>query len=103
MEWIYFIESTNGVKIGRSKNPDKRILELQTANPNQLKLIKKIPTKWSSRVEKILHRTFNEYNLGGEWFMIDYTDKYIQECIKVDQTLSLLMEDNLYLKNGGRF
>ena len=38
---LYIIQSdkTGMIKIGRSKNPQKRLKQLQTGNPNKLKLI----------------------------------------------------------------
>ena len=38
---LYIIQSdvTGMIKIGRSKDPQKRLKQLQTGNPNKLKLI----------------------------------------------------------------
>ena len=38
---LYIIQSdfTGMIKIGRSKDPNKRLKQLQTGNPNKLKLI----------------------------------------------------------------
>ena len=65
---LYIIQSDNfgAIKIGRSKDPQKRLKELQTGNPNKLKLIATFKDKgW---LEKILHEKLAKYRLNGEWF-----------------------------------
>ena len=65
---LYFIQSdfTGMIKIGRSKNPKKRLKQLQTGNPNRLKLIASF--KGKGEEEKYLHEELNRYKLKGEWF-----------------------------------
>jgi len=68
---LYFIQSdkTGMIKIGRSKNPQKRLCQLQTGNPNKLKLIASF--KGMGWKEKILHERLSRYRLEGEWFSYD--------------------------------
>lgn len=59
------------VKIGRSKNPEARMADLQTGHPKKLKLLHKIKCK-SERdaryAEKVAHRIFRHRRRKGEWF-----------------------------------
>ena len=65
---LYIIQSdvTGMIKIGRSKDPQKRLKQLQTGNPNRLKLIASFKEK--GKEEKYLHEVLNNYKLKGEWF-----------------------------------
>lgn len=72
-EFIYFIlnEKSNAVKIGRAKDIERRLKSLQTANCNELKLIKTIRVNGSLKaqeLEKSLHQKFDHLRLLGEWF-----------------------------------
>lgn len=65
---LYIIQSDNTgmIKIGRSKDPLKRLKQLQTGNPNKLKLIAYFDNMgWR---EKELHEQLSRYRLEGEWF-----------------------------------
>ena len=66
---IYFIqEGENGnVKIGISKNPKKRMEQLQSANPHELKL-RVVIDDCHEGVEDDLHHFFKNYHIRGEWF-----------------------------------
>lgn len=68
---LYIIQSdvTGNIKIGRSKNPHKRLKQLQTGNPNKLKLIAEF--KGEGWKEKELHERLSSYRLKGEWFSYD--------------------------------
>ena len=65
---LYIIQSdlTGMIKIGRSKDPAKRLNQLQTGNPNKLKLIASFEGEgWK---EKNLHERLEKFRLEGEWF-----------------------------------
>ena len=66
---IYFIkeDSPDGnIKIGSSKNPKKRLKQIQTSNSRKLTLIKSIEAE--DGVENTLQHRFGEYRVRGEWF-----------------------------------
>jgi len=68
---LYFIQSekTGEIKIGRSKHPQKRLKNLQTGNPNILKIVASFEgLGWR---EKELHETLKEWRGSGEWFRYD--------------------------------
>jgi len=65
---LYFIQSdlTGMIKIGRSKNPVRRLKQLQTGNANKLKLIASFENMgWR---EKIIHERLDRWSEEGEWF-----------------------------------
>ena len=80
MYYVYFIQQNekgdnSPVKIGFSKDPDKRLKELQTGNPCRLKLCLSLPyddEREAQLMERCLHdvgaRRFRR--LSGEWFII---------------------------------
>ena len=65
---LYIIQSdfTGMIKIGRSKDPQRRLKQLQTGNPNKLKLIASF--KGQGWKEKILHENLEKFRKEGEWF-----------------------------------
>lgn len=64
--YTYFIAKgwPGPIKIGKSKNPAKRLRQLQTASPERLHLVAYI----EGDVEKELHRRFHGDRIRGEWF-----------------------------------
>lgn len=76
---VYFIQDVEQgyIKIGQSDDPKKRLKQLQTANPNELKLL------WidiaGDLAEEKMHKMFCEHRLVGEWF---YPAKEIFEFIR---------------------
>jgi len=72
--YVYFIQCKGKhgpIKIGKAKDANKRMENLQTANPYKLKLlaiIKCESCEHALRIEKKLHKMFNGYRLHGEWF-----------------------------------
>jgi len=73
---IYFITDGQYIKIGKSKNPIKRLKNLQTSNAKTLRFIYIFNVKDS--YEKRLHKLFKNYqtNSCNEWFDLSNT------CIK---------------------
>lgn len=72
--YVYAISDGACVKIGRAIDPQKRLADLQVANPSRLKLEAKIECPRfgdASRLEKKLHRACERYHIRGEWFELD--------------------------------
>lgn len=63
-------ESISGrIKIGVSKNPEKRVKQLNTGNPEIIELIAKYSANEQPyKSEAILHDAFKKTRLHGEWF-----------------------------------
>ncbi|MBT8458082.1 MAG: GIY-YIG nuclease family protein, partial [Boseongicola sp.] len=64
---VYFMQAGEGaIKIGVSDDVWARMASLQTAQPEELKLIACLYC--APHVERTLHRAFEAYSLRGEWF-----------------------------------
>ncbi|MBU0491030.1 MAG: GIY-YIG nuclease family protein [Chloroflexi bacterium] len=61
-------------KIGRGKNPKKRLQGLQSGSPVRLVIALTIPTDHMGRLEKGLHARFAAQRLHGEWFRLSEAD-----------------------------
>jgi len=88
---VYFIldETSNAVKIGKANDIQQRISDLQTGNPNQLKLIYYIDcnsVEHSFVTEKKYHRKFQHLHISGEWFK--YEEKVFQKFFTEDLNLT---------------
>jgi len=70
VDHLYVVQSdvSGAIKIGRSKDPQSRLKQLQTGSPYKLKLLVVVPEK--GNIEKSLHQKFSYYkqNCKGEWF-----------------------------------
>lgn len=65
--FVYFIRSGDGpIKIGYSKNVQRRLKDLQTISPYPLSILATYPGCPSD--ERRFHRLFAEHRLEGEWF-----------------------------------
>ncbi len=69
--YVYFISDGLNIKIGITiNNPSIRLKQLQTSNPNRLKLIHYIEAEDFKLIERRLHHLFKIYKTRykGEWF-----------------------------------
>jgi predicted GIY-YIG superfamily endonuclease len=65
---LYFIQAKGSgrIKIGRSKNPERRLKTLQTGNASQLKMVCSLNgLGWR---ERDIHEALKKWRLKGEWF-----------------------------------
>lgn len=92
-DWTYFIQAENGgpIKIGYTSkdNPEDRLRDLQTGNPNQLRLVAAIP----SNIERDLHRKFSHIRIKGEWFestdeLLSFIDSLQQKSASDPESVS---------------
>ena len=79
---VYFIECPGGfVKIGSAVFVQRRFFEIQTASPQDLKLLGSV--EGSLRLEHELHRALGPFNQRGEWFHLNPTlQRFIQESLR---------------------
>ncbi len=68
--FVYFIQqgADGPVKIGIAANPEKRLRQLQSGNPDRLYVRAIVRTAEPDRLEKDLHGRFGQHRMGGEWF-----------------------------------
>lgn len=70
-------------KIGIARSTVSRLSSIQTGNPKKLQVIAAIPIPSRdivSALEKVLHWTFEDYRLVGEWFDVSPIDAAIGCC-----------------------
>ncbi len=85
---LYIIQSdvTGAIKIGRSKNPQRRLKQLQTGSPYELRLL--LVLENMADLERKLHRDLKGYRFRstqGEWFDFESTGSLpIWICEKID-------------------
>lgn len=82
MEHIYFIQNTTDrsmTKIGKTRNLQRRLSQLQTGSKDPLEVVLTIPVS-EFLSEGILHERFKEHRQQGEWFT---TSKDIDDFIKL--------------------
>lgn len=67
--YVYFIQAFSGgpIKIGYSKNPQRRLAQIQTHHPEHLDLIGVVPAN-RGELEQRLHQELADWRLSGEWF-----------------------------------
>ena len=70
---VYIIkcQNTNFYKIGVSDYIEDRLKNLQTANPTKLILISGFICKERFKLEKIIHKEYEDKRKIGEWFEIN--------------------------------
>ncbi len=76
--FVYFIEAVgcNAIKIGFSRNPERRMADMQTDCPARLQLL--AIKEGTRRLESQVHQAFANLHLRGEWYRGDETlDRYI--------------------------
>ena len=68
---IYAIEAVGSgrVKFGRAIDPPNRLGELSTGSPYPLRLLGS--AEWPDDHEALIHETFRDFRVCGEWFEID--------------------------------
>jgi len=71
--FVYVMGWMGKVKIGISRDPEKRLRQLQLANPGEVRILhlRAFSTRPSAAfVERALHKKFAAHRLLGEWFDI---------------------------------
>lgn len=102
MGWVYFINEadTNKYKIGvtKAKTINRRQLELQTGNSNELILCRKFQTDTPYKLENMLHNYYNNFKVKGEWF--ELTDgqaiEFVNICEQKQNVIDYLLKENVF-------
>ncbi len=85
--YIYFLHSDYGVKIGKSKTPDNRISLLATQMPFKINHTEIYKVSDMDVAEKTLHKHFHHLKLNGEWFNLN-SQKLNEAKVILDQKFS---------------
>ena len=104
MRYVYLILEGNIhgeelYKIGITKNdPQLRVKQLQTGNPNQVSLLHAYESKNYKKVEQWMHRKHAQSKTlaKNEWFNLtdEQVFSFIEDCKEADKTISFLLESN---------
>src|SRR6476619_915197 len=90
--FVYAIHAVGSqyVKIGKSINPDRRLLQIAPQMPFRTRFIKVWRTSFMSMAESSLHKAYEKARTNGEWFELDilsvsvlldeYTERRIRYC-----------------------
>ena len=109
MYLVYLIcaefESRRLYKIGYTRRPiEKRIKEIKTGNGHEIYLVSSFKSKWGTKIESQMHRTFKSKKINGEWF--DLTDEevesFIEKCKFTHNMIELITTNNTYYLETGR-
>lgn len=92
-------------KIGYTRRPiEKRIKEIKTGNGHEIYLVSSFNSKWGTKIEAQLHRTFKSKKVNGEWF--DLTDEEVKsfgdKCKTTHETIELITTHNTYYLETGK-
>jgi hypothetical protein len=108
MGYVYLILEVNQHgeeyhKIGISKNePEKRLKQLSTGNPNEIRLLNVYESINYKKVEQWLHSRYSTRKTlsDNEWFNLtnEQVLSFIDTCKKADETISLLLKENPFFK-----
>ena len=108
MGYVYLILEVNQHgeeyhKIGISKNtPEKRVRQLSTGNPNEIRVLSTYESVNYKKVEKWLHSRFSTKKTlaNNEWFNLtnEQVLSFLDTCKKADETISLLLKENPFFK-----
>lgn len=100
MGFIYLINEsgTSNYKIGvtKARTINRRKLELQTGNSNELILCRSFETDYPYKLEKMLHNHYHKTRMVGEWFELtdDEAIDFTNVCEKYLGTINYLLVNN---------
>lgn len=71
MEVVYLIATVDRkrVKIGLSRNPRRRLRQLQTGHSDRLEILDLVPG--GRKLEAFLHSSLSDFRMQGEWFTVE--------------------------------
>jgi len=104
---LYLIRSTSPdgeifYKIGFTKQVvSSRVKQLQTGNPNKLDVVCTYQSKYTTGIEAILHRVYNQSHIHLEWFRLDdeQVAQFLVNCVKCEKNLEVLSTNTYYNKS----
>lgn len=93
MIYVILNSSKTFCKIGYSNNPNKRLVELQTGNPEELVLIRTY--EGIKALEKHIHFRYKHLNVKNEWFK--YSIELLEDLDKNFKNINIEYEQTYFL------
>lgn len=95
------IQSKYICKVGVSKNPNKRLKQLQTANECELQLTKIYESKknFDYKIEKSLHNVYyKKYKILNEWYElpIQAINEFESLCKKIEKNFEYISNTSTF-------
>jgi len=103
---VYLMEGNKHVKVGISADPDKRLKQIQTGNPNRIKLVARwwfFSKRDARKVEQLAHTLLKmrDVHTNGEWFQISvYRAKNVVETAALDLIATNSLQDEPMLQGA---
>ena len=88
-QYVYLIRCGDDFfKIGIATDPQDRLKQLQTGNPETLWLVKYFSFDNARLIEETLHNTFSAFRTNGEWFKLtdDQVNRILDLCALLQGT-----------------
>jgi hypothetical protein len=107
MGYVYLLlqldfEGNESYKIGITKNdPNKRVKQLQTGNPNKISLHRKYESKNYLKVERWLHRKYQgKTEAKNEWRTLtdEQVFSFLNDCQEADDNIQFLLDNNSFFE-----
>jgi hypothetical protein len=107
MGYVYLLlqidfDGNESYKIGITKNdPNKRVKQLQTGNPNKISLHRKYETKNHLKVEQWLHRKYQiKTEAKNEWRTLtnEQVFSFLDDCKTADENIQFLLDNNSFFE-----
>jgi predicted GIY-YIG superfamily endonuclease len=98
LKQVYLLKSdyTGYYKIGVSKNPAKRIKQLQTGSSEDIRLIYSYSSEIPYKLEMALHNFYSMYNVNREWYNLSLENEleFPELCISTERNLKLVFDNS---------
>lgn len=98
MKVYLLINEENRYKIGYTdRTTQKRIKELQTGSPSEMRVIQEYESDNAKQIETILHRLHKSKRISGEWFALTNEEvlDFKNSCSKIDYNINFLKENKI--------
>jgi hypothetical protein len=92
-------------KIGYTRRPiEKRIKEIKTGNGSDIYLVDSFMSKWGTKIESQMHKTFLSKKINGEWFDLSDDDvkSFLSKCRKTHDMIELITTNSTYYLETGK-
>lgn len=69
--YVYVLKAGDRYKVGRSRNPERRLKQIQACSPVPVELVAAVLDENAAALEARMHAIFEPHRAHGEWFELD--------------------------------